>query len=223
MSRITKSNIYKNKGGASYHQSVHDVSKIQYSWISRERAKKIQPFINKSDILLEYGSGIGFNLRNITAKNIYAYDVSKYVDIFYEKTNIFFTTKINDLPKKRFTKIISHHVLEHVSNPQQTLIDMRRLLISDGSLLLYLPYEKTNKFNKKDRDFHLYSWTPQTIFNLLKSAGFIDINISIGSFGYDIFASRIAEKFNLGFIGYLFIKRFCSLLRPVSELRIIAR
>lgn len=70
---------------------------------------------------------------------------------------------------KSFNKVICYHTLEHLLRPYDALKEMHRVLKSNGQITIDLP---NAKLVKKEHPTHLYSWSPDSICNLLKLVGF---------------------------------------------------
>jgi len=132
----------------------------------------------KQDIL-EFGGGLGQNLIYLANKSdiwmIEPSDIGrKYADKFGIKT-AFSIPDLMLLNSGKYDIILCRHVLEHVDNPLQVLVDLKSLLKPDGELILVLPVETKAKPVKNEIDFHQFCWTPRTAINLLKNAKFEDI------------------------------------------------
>jgi len=93
-------------------------------------------------------------------------------------------TSLSELRGWKFSKIVSSHALEHVPSPYRSLSQMRRLLRSDGKLLLLVPMADWRSHNEKryrtgNTDMHLCAWTPQTLGNLLVTSDYAIESIKI--------------------------------------------
>lgn len=78
----------------------------------------------------------------------------------------------------QFSKVVSSEVLEHVPDDQAALQEMFRVLAPMGTLLLTVPSH--SYFFSLDDQFvqHLRRYNPRQLTELLKTHGFIDIQIS---------------------------------------------
>lgn len=198
MDNATK--LYQGEKGVHYHRSVNEVSADIYPWISRLRRDKIQNFINEDDSVFEYGVGTAWNLAELRNKEKYGYDVSKHLRADIESLNIIFVDDVSKVKDSSVDVVICHHVIEHTEAPSKVLEDIHRILKPKGKLLLYVPFEKSrkyNKFNSKEPNQHLFSWNVQTLAKLVEVKGF---NIYIAKrqiFGYDRFAAVLSKKYTL--------------------------
>jgi 2-polyprenyl-3-methyl-5-hydroxy-6-metoxy-1,4-benzoquinol methylase len=82
-------------------------------------------------------------------------------------------------PDASFDTVILNHVLEHVPSPSATLREIYRLLAPGGILLLHTP--NLSSYQRRifgpcwagwHLPFHLYQFTPATLANLARAAGF---------------------------------------------------
>ena len=70
--------------------------------------------------------------------------------------------------------VVSDNALEHTLNPLQELKALRALLKVGGIIHLVVPCELISYgYNSNDRNHHLFSWSPQSLGNLLIEGGFI--------------------------------------------------
>jgi SAM-dependent methyltransferase len=121
--------------------------------------------------------------------------------------------------------VICHHTLEHVLNPVAALKEMWRLLKAERRLCLYVPLESERRYHDfrwDEPNHHLYSWNAQTLGNLVEETGFKVAEAGVGEFGYSRFAAVWAARLRLGERGFLALRRALHLLKPASEVRVIA-
>jgi SAM-dependent methyltransferase len=108
-------------------------------------------------------------------KNIEKYGVEINPIARYEaiKNNIICFDSSTKLPSQKFDLIISDNALEHTENPLLELKELYRSLKKDGTICLVVPLDNINyKFKQNDINFHLYSWSPMNLGNLLTAANF---------------------------------------------------
>ena len=82
-------------------------------------------------------------------------------------------------PKEFFNLITINHVFEHISNPNQTIIEIKRILKKDGLLIMGIPNTHSLSrilFGKNwlalDIPRHLFNYSPKNITYLLEKSGF---------------------------------------------------
>lgn len=77
-----------------------------------------------------------------------------------------------------FDVVFCIEVLEHVTNPHSVLLEIHRILNSEGRLILSVPnpyhFKEIvwNLFRVPDRQGHLFSWTRQTMERFAQVTGF---------------------------------------------------
>lgn len=121
--------------------------------------------------VLDFGSGPGHVTRSM---NAYCFDVSEYARELLEKDNRRVVTDLDSVADGFFDFVLSSHSLEHTLEPLTELRRFRRLLKTDGRLLLVLPIEPFPGpvSLRPDLHRHTYAWNFQNITNLLDAAGF---------------------------------------------------
>ena len=216
---------YRGQHGAEYHKAKHRGGPFVDEIIARLRIQKFQPYVKETDTVLEYGVGTGYNLMKLRCREKVGYDVADYCRAKVESSGIYFTSDMQEVLKwqRRFDVVICHHVLEHVPNPAMELSRIRQLLKPAGRLLLYVPFERERRFqrfNPCDLDMHLFSWSPQSICNLLLTASYEIDDTKICSGGYDRFLAPLAK---VGFWIYKAGMWLALLVRPSYEICVVAR
>jgi ubiquinone/menaquinone biosynthesis C-methylase UbiE len=217
---------YSGEKGKQYHQTKRSIPEEAYNWVARHRAAKIQPFINKTDTILEYGVGTGWNMAELDCKKKLGSDLSEHLEPVVRSHGIEFVKDIKNIDDASVHVVICHHMLEHAANPPEILNEIRRILCENGKLLLFVPFEKERRyrqFNPDEPNHHLYSWNVQTLGNLISDMGFSIIQGKVREFGYDRFAAVWAVRFGLGETGYKLIRKTIHLIKPASEVYIIAK
>jgi SAM-dependent methyltransferase len=134
---------------------------------------KFEDLIKKNQKVLDFGCGGGYLLDSFE-------NIEKFgVEINEEARKIAIKNKIKtyessfDLPSNFFDLIISNNALEHVDNPIIELKELYRSLKIGGKISLVVPCDNiTYKFKKNDINFHLYSYSPMNLGNILTAAGF---------------------------------------------------
>lgn len=133
-----------------------------------------QEYISTDDDILDFGCSGGFLLRVLEAKRKIGVEINPYAREYAGKHGIVVYETLDEVPGK-FDKVISSHALEHVPNPRAALLELKKKLRGENSLmLLLLPLDdwraKANRvYRENDVDMHLYTWTPQILGNLLSS------------------------------------------------------
>lgn len=217
---------YRAAAGQQYHGGKRALPAAALPWVARLRAEKFQPHVRPADTVLEFGCGAGWNLRGLACHRRLGHDVSEFLAPELAGAGIEFVPQLEHLPADVADVILCHHALEHVLHPARTLTSLRRLLKSDGRLLLHVPLETARRFRRYDPaepNHHLYSWNVQTLAALVVECGWRVETAGVGWFGYDRFAAVQALRLGLGEGGYRLLRRGLLLLRPEREVRLVAR
>ena len=193
--------------------------------MARLRAEKLAPHVRPSDVVLEYGAGLGWNLARLPCRRKLAYDLADFLAPSIRAAGVEFLPDTKSLPGATVDAAICHHALEHVLQPAAALQEIARLLKPDGKLLLFVPFERERKYRRFDPaepNHHLYSWNVQTLGNLVHESGFRVAAAATALFGYDRFAAVWACKLRLGEGGFRALRRFLLVLKPAREIRLLA-
>lgn len=116
---------------------------------------------------------------------------------------------IDKLPSASFDCITLWHVLEHFSDPETYMGEIRRLLKPDGACVIALPncssydaahYEKY--WAAYDVPRHLWHFTPDTFSSFAKKCGFEVV--TTGALPFDVFyISMLSEKYECHSLSFL--------------------
>ena len=214
---------YTGESGKRYHVEKRAIPPGAVNWVARLRAEKIEPFVRPTDIVFEYGAGFGWNLLFLRCARRIAFDISEHAGSADKAIEWIRTLK--EVPGESVNVVICHHALEHLIEPAEALQVMRDLLRPGGRLLLFVPFERESRyrhFDLEELNHHLFSWNAQTLGNLVSECGFRVDSSGIGEFGFDRFAANLATKLRAGESGFQMIRRIAHLLRPASEVRLVA-
>ena len=133
---------------------------------------KFQKLIKPNQKVLDFGCGGGYMLsafQNIERFGVEINDVAR----LEASKNLKTFKYAKELPDDYFDVIISNHALEHCDNPLMELKELFRSLKKSGLICIVVPIDnKKNKFKKKDKFMHLYSWSPSNLGNILEATGF---------------------------------------------------
>jgi len=134
---------------------------------------KFSKYINEDDLVMDFGCGGGFLLKNIKCKSRIGVEVNKVAAKQAVKNGLKVFDKIKKVPSNYVDVIISNHALEHSLNPFFELKEMCRILKRGGKLIIYVPCESVFcKYHPSDINHHVFSWSPSCLGNLLQEAGF---------------------------------------------------
>lgn len=213
---------YQGAGGRAYFGEFAQDEHAKMA-IARQRARKLQPHVRPTDSVLEYGVGMGYNLRFLRCSEKWGFDLSETFHEDCARAGITLVYALSALGDRKFDVVICHHVLEHVPDPVDTLGEIGSLLGQDGQLLLHVPFEtrrRYRRFSTGDTAHHLFSWNAQTLGNLLQATGFDVVNVRVQPFSYERRLAPLARAGDAVYRGGLWLLR---LLRPENEVFAIAK
>lgn len=187
--------------------------------------RNFQRYIKEGDCVLDFGCGGGFLLRHLACARRLGIEINPAAALVAEDNGIECFNDLSELPDLVVDVAISNHALEHVTAPVAVLAKLYQLLKSDGMLILKLPiddWRAQRRIKLDDLNHHLYTWTPQLLFNCLNEAGFDKRRIAISIYSHAWFpgyarAFRILPEFLFDF-GC----RVYSILRKQRQLIAIA-
>jgi SAM-dependent methyltransferase len=215
---------YFGASGADYHSRRHKNYDGAERHIIKNRGLKFQKYIKKTSSVLEYGSGIGWNLKGIEARERVAFDTAETLSENYSDTDINFVSSDEGLHGRTFDVIICHHVLEHVENPSIIIQQLKKYAHRETLLILCVPSEVQARFNrgilKNDKDHHLYTWNLNTFRNFLIYSKLNIREIEVRHFGYELFCANLSRR--LPFFIYRILVFVAQNIRPEAEVFCLA-
>ena len=137
-------------------------------------ALKFSSYIRASDTVLESGAKGGHLLTELVAARKVAIEANLQAHAVCKANGIEVYASLENAPAGKFSRIISHHFLEHVPSPLEELRRLRNRLSDDGKLIINVPIDdwRNERDWRADIDHHLHTWTPPLLANLLKDAGY---------------------------------------------------
>ena len=217
--------FYRGEAGTRYHQNKRGIPKAALPWVARKRAEKITPHVTPGDTVLEFGVGTGWNLAALKCARRLGHDVANFLAPDLSTQEVEFVEDTTTLQANTVDVVLCHHTLEHLARPWGALVEMKRLLRTGGTLLVFVPYEKERRYRTHRADepnHHLHSWNAQTLGNLVAVAGFELQSVKLARFRYDRFASHWAARLRLGETGYRFIRALGNGINPEFEIQLAA-
>lgn len=219
-------NRYRGEQGRHYHQTKRSIPPAAFDWVARARARKMSPYILAQHTVMEFGVGFGWNLALLSCGRKIGYDPSEFVADGLRQRGIEFVADWRSVPPQSIDVVVCHHTLEHALHPADLLQEMRQVLKPDGTLLLFVPFERERRYrryNPQEPNHHLYSWNVQTLGNLVEESQLKIQEIGLGRFGQDRFAANWAQRLRLGEEGFRLIRFLAQTLKREWEVRLVAR
>ncbi|MBW8003601.1 MAG: class I SAM-dependent methyltransferase [Planctomycetes bacterium] len=158
--------------------------------VFKDKLQLIQEYLPRMGRVLDLGCAMGFFLKVMKERNyeVYGVEVSKYA-AGYAKNSLNLNVHEGDLQSADFHDeffdiITMWDVLEHLSNPQETLIEIKRILTGNGVLIIETLNigSLTARILKKNwplyfPPYHLFYFSLKALKNVLAETGFSVIKI----------------------------------------------
>jgi len=138
---------------------------------------KFTKSVNKYFVVLDFGCGGGYLLNELDCQKKIGIEPNPIARREAAKNGIEVYKDTEDCLmnyKNKVDLIISNHALEHTFTPLTELKKLRDLLKDGGKIHFVVPCEHVSYKYKpeKDKNNHLYSWSPMNLGNLFNEAGF---------------------------------------------------
>lgn len=183
---------------------------------------KFVDHVSPSDLLVDFGCGGGYLLENLHCKEKIGVEVNPHAVQVGQSKGLDIRPSLDEVTSDWATVVISNHALEHVIHPFLVLKGMLRVLVPGGKVVLVLPmddWRNQRVADPRDPNGHLYTWTPQSIYNLLKEAGFVDVEATILAHAWPPYVTRIADSPRL----FKFLGRIHSIRKRMRQLVVIGQ
>lgn len=138
---------------------------------------KYRNTVRATDRVLDFGCGGGFLLANLECAGRFGIEPNPAGRDEAKKNGVtVFATPADALAALgpgTIDLIISDNALEHALEPYRELLALQPLLTAGGRLHMVVPCEGIGwKYKADDINQHVYSWSPQSLGNLVKAAGY---------------------------------------------------
>ena len=177
-------------------------------WINQQKNRRIKMWnsrlekimrIKPNGKLLDVGCGEGLFLGLAQAKGweISGTEISLYASQFASKIlgEEIYCGQLHEaaFADDSFDVVTMWHVLEHVEDPKGYLTEVYRVIRPGGLLVIAVPninnlflrslyrlikWRKLKLFSAKDKEIHLYHFSPKTLYAYLEKAGFDCLRIA---------------------------------------------
>lgn len=175
---------------------VKSISVEGFMWMLDEFEKKWFKSHQARGKMLELGCAMGHFLfcaraRTWKVKGVeFVEDAAKWANQYLQLDIIDTPAEISDLGKNNFDSIIGIEMIEHVRNPLEILLNVKKWLKTDGMIFFTTPNIESHSLKSKEpwgildpRD-HLTLFSKKTMTNLLDKAGFSKIIIEMFGGGW---------------------------------------
>jgi len=146
-------------------------------------ARTFQRYIGENHCVLDFGCGGGFLLKQLSCERRLGVEINPAARQVAIQNGVECYSDLSEVPNQLADIVISNHALEHVPSPVAVLTELKRLMKPNGILVLKLPiddWRTQRQIDPDDINCHLYTWTPQLLFNCLRESGFDKAQISVG-------------------------------------------
>jgi SAM-dependent methyltransferase len=163
-----------------YDESYFEVQKAVGIANVTEISHIFSPHIELKDCVLDFGCGGGFLLNALNCAEKHGFDVNDEALKQVKNFGITAHNSFETIPEGKFDIIISNSCLEHVTNPFEVLQLLRSKLKDEGTLFFRVPHETLGyPYKEGDWNYHLFTWSPMAIGNLVNAAGYKNITVGI--------------------------------------------
>lgn len=165
-----------NDNYTSWHDPIEEFgAKVNLAKFSR--------YIEKNDIVLDFGAGSGCLLEQIECKEKWGVDINEENVKRMKEKRIWATKNLCDVRDYYFDVIVSNHALEHCKNVEGELDNIKWSLKEGGKFICCVPFEgRKMKWKPYSQDAHtnnhLYTWNADCLGNLFHAAGFKVLHVS---------------------------------------------
>jgi 2-polyprenyl-3-methyl-5-hydroxy-6-metoxy-1,4-benzoquinol methylase len=211
-------NYYKSEAYVSHSNTRKGLINKLYHLVRKKTLKDKLSLISKyvsRGTILDYGCGTGMFLNVCKESGWEAYGMEPDsgarkiaaemgLKTFQDKTSL-----KQELGQKKLNAITLWHVLEHVTDPEETLGFFREQLDANGVLIIAVP-NYTSQDAKHYKEFwaaydvprHLYHFEINTVTKMLQPYGFKLVGTKAMKFD-SFYVSMLSEKYKTGSIKYL--------------------
>lgn len=145
------------------------------------------PYVHPSHRVLDFGCGNGglMNALRCRVASIEGLEVNPAAAQRGRDAGFTIYDGIGSIPAgKRYDRILSNHVLEHIRDVCSTLEALQQHLAPEGRFVFKLPIDdfrdrRQRNWTEADVDHHLQTWTPRLFGNVLKESGLAPVEMRV--------------------------------------------
>jgi SAM-dependent methyltransferase len=162
---------------------------------------RFEKYITKNDAVMDFGCGGGFLLKNIECREKIGVELNDIArDYCINKNGINCFKDIDEIEDNSLDVIISNNCLEHTLAPYHLIEKMFNKLKIGGKIILVIPLDSYKyKWMPNDVNYHLYSFSPMNIGNLLDASGFKEITSNYFLHKWPPYYEKIQKYFGWNF------------------------
>jgi 2-polyprenyl-3-methyl-5-hydroxy-6-metoxy-1,4-benzoquinol methylase len=145
---------------------------------------KFARFVKPTDVVIDFGCGGATLLRSLDCARRVGVELNPVARAEASSHGVEVYETVAEVPEGIADLVVSNHALEHVLNPAAVLSALRSRLKPGGKLVLCVPIDdwrarQHRRYDPKDIDHHLYTWTPLLLGHLLSEAGYVVKDVSV--------------------------------------------
>ena len=161
-------------GGEEYYDEEYFKWQQQMGMFGAKiKVSMFQPYIKSDMTVVEFGSGGGYLLQQIDAREKVGIEINDAAREAAEAIGIKSVKNISDVSDNYADIIISTSVLEHTENPLGILRELYGKLKEGGKIVFHVPNESCDtEYIRSEVNNHLYTWNCLNLGNLFKAAGY---------------------------------------------------
>lgn len=206
-------NYYKSEKYVSHSNTRKGLINKLYHFIRkrtlREKLKLISGYVSRGTIL-DYGCGTGMFLNTCKEAGwkVFGFEPDDDARGIAKESGLVVVYEKSALLQNKYDIISLWHVLEHVTDLDETLAFFSNVISINGRLIVAVPNHKSydGQFYKEywagyDVPRHIYHFDPETIKALLSKFGFKQIDTKPMKFD-SYYVSLLSEKYKTGSMKY---------------------
>lgn len=183
---------------------------------------KFEKYITSDMNVIDFGCGGGYLLNNINCNNKIGIEINDVARKNLENFKIPAYKFVHEVPDNWADCIISNHALEHVPDPLNQITLLKNKLKPGGKIIFAIPCDSVRvKYQPKDINYHLYSWSPMNLGNLFTEAGYNVIESKSLIHKWPPYCEQIVKVFGKN-IFHAICRVFGRIKNKWSQVRIVA-
>lgn len=211
------SNYYHSENYISHSDTntgfINKIYRLIRHFTLKQKIALIKKF-HKNPKILDIGSGAGYFLNACKKEGFNCFGIEPDLNTRSNSINkfdiqVFDELYIDQIPAESMDAITMWHVLEHVPELNQRLVEIRKILKSNAYIIIAVPNCDSfdAKFYKEfwagfDAPRHLWHFTPETIIQLLNQHSFEHIETKPMYFD-SYYVAMLSEKYKRNFAGLI--------------------
>lgn len=179
-----------------YGEKYFEWQKAVGEFGGRANLFKFEKYIKENDNVLDFGCGGGYLLNNIkTCGKKIGVEINPIAREQAKDSGIICFKNIKEVEDNSIDVLISNHALEHVDDPILCINEFRRVVKNGGKIVIVVPHEISDELNPCDINKHLFTWSPQNLYNLLIEGKIDVVNCERMYHAWPLGYKEILEKY----------------------------